>query len=74
MVSAAETAATITVRFRTAPNVEVSSVALADADPNELADTHPWREFHWHAGQKHYLGATGQQPCLHTSSTNRAWS
>ena len=57
MVSAAETAATITVRFRTAPNVEVSSVALADADPNELADTHPWREFHWHAGQKHYSGS-----------------
>jgi hypothetical protein len=31
MVSVARTAATITVRFRTAPNVDVSSVALADA-------------------------------------------
>jgi predicted phosphoserine aminotransferase len=56
MVSAASTAATTTVRFRTAPNVEVSSVALVDADPNVLASARPWREFRWRAGQKHYSG------------------
>ncbi|MDD4868216.1 MAG: TnsA-like heteromeric transposase endonuclease subunit [Mycobacterium sp.] len=56
MVPAADTAATTTVRFRTAPNVDVSSVALADADPNLLAEAHPWREFRWYAGQKHYSG------------------
>lgn len=35
MVSAAGTAATITVRFRTAPNVDAFSVALTDSDPND---------------------------------------
>lgn len=56
MVPAAKSAATITVRFRTAPKGGVSSVALAAADPNVLADAHPWREFRWRAGQKHYSG------------------
>ena len=53
MVPAARTAATETVRFRTAPNVDVSSVALADADPNVLITAQPWRVFRWHIGQKH---------------------
>jgi len=56
MVSAADTAATTTVRFRTAPNGDVASVAFADADPNRLAEAQPWREFRWYAGQKHYSG------------------
>lgn len=56
MVSATRTAGTVTVRFRTAPNVDVSSMALADADPKTLADAYPWREFRWRAGQKHYSG------------------
>ncbi|HEY2502620.1 MAG TPA: TnsA-like heteromeric transposase endonuclease subunit [Mycobacterium sp.] len=56
MVSAARTAAAITVRFRTAPDIDVSSVALSDADPNDLAEARPWREFRWRAGQKHYSG------------------
>ncbi|UQX10987.1 TnsA-like heteromeric transposase endonuclease subunit [Candidatus Mycobacterium methanotrophicum] len=56
MVPAAKSAATITVRFRTAPKGDVSSVALAAAGPNILADAHPWREFRWRAGQKHYSG------------------
>lgn len=37
----AEAATIITVRFRSAPSVEVSSVTLADADPNVLAEEHP---------------------------------
>ena len=37
MASGARTAATITVRFRTAPNVGVSAVSLVDADANVLA-------------------------------------
>ena len=57
MASAAKTAATITVRFRTAPNVGVSTVSLADADANVLAAARPWREFRWRAGQKHYSGS-----------------
>lgn len=56
MVPAARTAATITVRFRTAPHVDATSVALTNADPNALAAARPWREFRWHAGQKHYSG------------------
>lgn len=56
MVPAARTAATTTVRFRTAPKVDVSSVALADADPNVLIAAQPWRVFRWHVGQKHYSG------------------
>lgn len=56
MVLAAEVATAITVRFRTAPDVDVSSVALAGANPNVLAEAHPWREFRWYAGQKHYSG------------------
>lgn len=56
MVTAAGTAATTTVRFRTAPKIDESSVALADADPDVLANAHPWREFRWRAGQKHYSG------------------
>ena len=56
MVSAAGTAATITVRFRTVPNVNASSVALANVDPEVLATARPWREFRWRAWQKHYSG------------------
>ncbi len=56
MVSAAGTAATTTVRFRTAPNAGESSTPLADADPDVLVGAHPWREFRWYAGQKHYSG------------------
>ena len=37
MASGARTAATITVRFRTAPNVGVSAVSLVDADADVLA-------------------------------------
>src|SRR5699024_8895744 len=48
--------ATITVRFRTAPTGDVSTVALADVDPVTLVTAHPWREFRWRAGQKHYSG------------------
>jgi hypothetical protein len=57
MLSAARTVTTTTVRFRTAPNVDVFSGALADADPNVLVTAQPWRVFRWHAGQKHYSGA-----------------
>lgn len=56
MVSAAKTAVTETVRYRTAPNAEVSSVALTDTDPDVLAGAFPWREFRWYSGQKHYSG------------------
>ena len=42
MASGARTAATITVRFRTAPNVGVSAVSLVDADV--LAAAWLWRE------------------------------
>jgi hypothetical protein len=56
MVSAGRTAATITVRFRTAPFADVSAVALADVDPMILVTARPWREFRWRAGQKHYSG------------------
>jgi hypothetical protein len=56
MVPAAKTAATTTVRFRTAPNVDVSSVALTDADSSDLTEACPWREFHWRARKKHYWG------------------
>jgi hypothetical protein len=45
MASGARTAATITVRFRTAPNVGVSAVSLVDADADVLAAAWPWREF-----------------------------
>lgn len=37
MASAARTAAPIAVRFRTAPNVDVSAVSLVDADASVLA-------------------------------------
>lgn len=56
MVLAGGAAATITVRFRTAPTAGASAVALADADPMILATARPWREFRWRAGQKHYSG------------------
>ncbi|MEB3033359.1 TnsA-like heteromeric transposase endonuclease subunit [[Mycobacterium] nativiensis] len=56
MVSAGGAAATITVRFRTAPTADVSAVALADVDPQALVVACPWREFRWRAGQKHYSG------------------
>lgn len=46
----------MTVRFRAAPDASVSEVSLADADTNALAAAHPWREFRWRAGQKHYSG------------------
>ena len=42
MASGARTAATITVRFRTASNVGVSAVSLVDADV--LAAAWLWRE------------------------------
>lgn len=71
MVSAAGTAATITVRFRTAPHGDVSQVALADADSHDLAEAYPWREFRWHTGQKHYSGtywsATERQHVVYES-------
>ena len=57
MASVAKTAATITVRFRTAPNVGASTVSLADADATVLAAARPWREFRWRGGQKHYSGS-----------------
>lgn len=56
MVSAGGAAATMTVRFRTAPTADVSVVALADVDPKALVTACPWREFRWRAGQKHYSG------------------
>ena len=59
MASGARTAATITVQFRTAPNVGVSAVSLVDADANVLAAAWPWREFRWRAGQKHYSAVIG---------------
>lgn len=46
----------MTVRFRAAPDAGVSEVSLVDADTNALAAAHPWREFRWRAGQKHYSG------------------
>jgi hypothetical protein len=56
MVPPASSAAAITVRFRTAPKVDASSIPLADADAAVLAEAYPWREFRWRAGQKHYSG------------------
>lgn len=56
MVSAATTAVTTTVRFRTAPNAEVTALLLENADSTALAEAQPWREFRWRAGQKHYSG------------------
>ena len=66
MASGARTAATITVRFRTAPNVDVSAVSLVDADV--LAAAWPWREFRWRAGQKHYSAVIGRRPRVAMSS------
>jgi len=56
MASGTRSAATMTVRFRAAPDVGASEVSLADADANVLAAARPWREFRWRAGQKHYSG------------------
>lgn len=56
MVPAATTAVTTTVRFRTAPNAEVTSLRFENADSTALAEAQPWREFRWRAGQKHYSG------------------
>src|SRR6478752_8618651 len=72
MASGARTAATITVRFRTAPNVGVSAVSLVDADV--LAAGWPWREFRWRAGQKHYSAVIGRRPRVAMSSMSRGWS
>ena len=43
MASGARTAATMTVWFRTAPNI--GAVSLVDADADVLAAAWPWREF-----------------------------
>lgn len=56
MVSAGGAAATITVRFRTAPSADVAEGALADVDPKGLVAAYPWRTFRWRAGQKNYSG------------------
>jgi hypothetical protein len=56
MASGARTAPTISVWFRTAPDVGVPAVSLVDADADVLAAAWPWREFRW-PGQKHYSGA-----------------
>ena len=72
MASGARTAATITVRFRTAPIVGVSAVSLVDADV--LAAAWPWREFRWRAGQKHYSAVIGRRPRVAMSSMSRGWS
>ena len=69
MASGARTAATITVRFRTAPNVGVSAVSLVDAVV--LAAAWPWREFRWRAGQKHYSAVIGRRPRVAMSSESR---
>jgi hypothetical protein len=74
MASGARTAATITVRFRTAPNVDVSAVSLVDADADVLAAAWPWREFRWRAGQKHYSAVIGRRPRVAMSSMSRGWS
>lgn len=42
--------------FRADPGAGASEVPLADADTTVLAAAHPWREFRWRAGQKHYSG------------------
>jgi hypothetical protein len=55
-MGASTTDATMTVRFRAAPDAGVSEVSLVDADTDALAAAHPWREFRWRAGQKHYSG------------------
>lgn len=46
----------MTVRFRAAPGAGVSEISLAAADTTALAAAHPWREFRWRAGRKHYSG------------------
>jgi len=56
MAHALGAAANVTVRFRTAPDTEVSEIALADLDPAGLAAVYPWREFRWYKGQRHYSG------------------
>jgi len=56
MARAVDAAATVTVRYRTAPDTEVSPIPLADLDPTGLAAVHPWREFRWYRGQRHYSG------------------
>ena len=63
--------AATTVRFRTTRDVGVSAVSLAAADPNVLAVAHPWREFRWRAGQKHYSGPVGRLPRVGMSYTSR---
>jgi hypothetical protein len=72
MASGARTVATITVRFRTAPNVGVSAVSLVDADV--LAAAWLWREFRWRAGQEHYSAVIGRRPRVAMSSMSRGWS
>ena len=74
MASGARTAATITVRFGTAPNVGVSAVSLVDADADVLAAAWPWREFRWRAGRKHYSAVIGRRPRVAMSSMSRGWS
>ena len=74
MASGARTAATITVRFRTASNVGVSAVSLVDADADVLAAAWPWREFRWRAGHKHYSAVIGRRPRVAMSSMSRGWS
>ncbi len=72
MASGARTAATITVRFRTASNVGVSAVSLVDADADVLAAGRGVSSDG--AGQKHYSAVIGQRPRVAMSSMSRGWS
>ena len=70
MASVAKTAATITVRFRTAPNVGASTVSLADADATVLAAARG-ASSDGAAGRNTIQVAIGRRPRGDMSSTSR---